>query len=88
MLVEGTGIHPDKPLDGFSLANVSGTCFKGISLANIKNAKLEGIKMTGYKGPLLNTYQVSGSGLEGAVSIEPPRVPEEIAAPEQPYRLH
>lgn len=88
MLLEGTGIHPDKPLEGFSLVNVSGTCLKGISLANIKNAKPEGIMVTGYKGPPLSTYQVSGSGLEGAVSIESPKVPEAIAAPAQPYRWH
>ncbi len=88
VLVDGTSIHPDKPLDGFSLVNVSGTCLKGISLANIKNAKLADIKVTGYAGPLLRTYQVSGSGLEGAVGMEPPKVPEAIAAPAQPYRLH
>jgi hypothetical protein len=26
VLVDGTGIHPKKPLDGFSLTNVTGTC--------------------------------------------------------------
>ena len=38
MLVDGTGIHPNKPLDGFSLAHVRGNCTKGISLANVRNA--------------------------------------------------
>ncbi len=40
-LVHATEIHPDKPLDGFSLTNISGTCGSGISLANIRNAVLE-----------------------------------------------
>ena len=29
VLVDGTRIHPSKPLDGFSLINVTGTCAKG-----------------------------------------------------------
>ena len=32
----GWGFIRSKPLDGFTLANVSGTCAKGISLANIR----------------------------------------------------
>ena len=30
VLVEGVNIHPNKPLDGFTLTNVSGTCAKGL----------------------------------------------------------
>jgi hypothetical protein len=48
-LVHGIDIHPRKPLDGFVLENVSGTCKKGISLANIRNAHLSGIKVTGFE---------------------------------------
>jgi len=88
VLVEGTGIHPAKPLDGFVFTNVSGTCGKGIALANIKNAQLSHITVTGYSGPLLGTYAVTGKGLEGAVSIDPPKVPEPIAEPASPYKLH
>jgi polygalacturonase len=88
VLVEGTGVHPSKPLDGLVLSNITGTCSKGITLANMKNVQLSGIKVTGYTGPLLGTYNVSGSGLEGAVSIEAPKVPEPIVAPATPYQLH
>jgi polygalacturonase len=78
VLVEGTAIHPDKPLKGFTLSNITGTCSKGISLANIEQAKISNINVTGYTGPLLGTYNVSGKGLKDAVSIDGPKVPEMI----------
>jgi len=87
-LVEGTGIHPHKPLDGFVLENVTGTCAKGISLVNIKRADLKNIKVTGFTGPLLSTYNVTGVGLAGATKLEPPKVPDAIPAPSIPYKLH
>lgn len=88
VLVDGTGIHPDKPLDGFSLIDVSGTCGKGISLTNIKNARLANINVTGFVGPLLSTYNVSGSGLDNAMAIAAPKLPEAVVAPAKPYKLH
>ncbi len=88
ILADGTGIHPDKPLDGLALVNVTGTCAKGISLANIKNAEVRNIQVTGYTGPLIGINNVSGTGLEGAVQIDPPKLPEPIQAPVKPYQLH
>jgi polygalacturonase len=70
VLVDGTKIHPNKPLDGFTLANVTGTCAKGISLANIKSADIRDIKVTGFAGPLIAVHNVSGRGLQGAAQIE------------------
>ena len=87
VLVEGTAIHPSKPLQGFTFTNVSGTCAKGISLANIQNAKLKNLDVTGFTGPLLGTYNVSGKGLEGAVVIDAPKVPDAIIAPAVKYEL-
>jgi hypothetical protein len=87
-LVEGTGIHPHKPLDGFTLANVSGTCAKGIYLANIKNADIHAIKVTGFSGSLLNINNVTGKGLAGATQIDPPKLPDPIPTPATPYKLH
>jgi len=87
VLVEGIGIHPDKPLDGLLLENISGTCAKGISLANIKNAVIKNISVTGYTGPLLGINNVSGTGLEAAVVIEAPKIPQPIVAPAEAYRL-
>jgi len=87
VLVDGINIHPLKPLDGFLLSQVSGTCSKGISLANIKNADIKDITVTGYAGPLLSIHDVSGKGLENAVPIDAPKLQEMIAAPANPYRL-
>jgi polygalacturonase len=78
VLVDGVGIHPNKPLDGFTLANVTGTCAKGISLANIKNAEIRDVKVTGVAGPLISVHNVSGKGLDGAAQIDGPKVPEPI----------
>jgi polygalacturonase len=87
VLVDGVAVHPNKPLDGFSLINVTGTCAKGISLANVKNARIEGIKVTGYTGPLIGINKVTGKGLTGAAAIDPPKVPEPVPAPANSYRL-
>lgn len=86
VLVDGVGIHPAKPLDGFSLTNISGTCGKGIALANIKNAVLRDIDVRGFSGPLLSTSNVSGTGLDGAVALAP-MVLEPVPAPGAPYIL-
>ena len=88
ILVDGSAIHPNKPLQGFTLKNISGACKKGITLANIKNAQLQNIKVTGYAGPLLSIYNVSGTGLDGASTADAPKVPEPIAAPAEKFKLH
>ncbi len=49
-LVDARDISPKKPLVGFSLVNVSGTCTNGISLANITEAKLKNLHVIGYQG--------------------------------------
>ncbi len=54
----------EKPLDGFSLSNVTGTCTKGISMNNITNASLSDIHVSGYTGKLLTYTNVVGTGLE------------------------
>ena len=88
-LVDALGIYPSKPLQGFSLTNVTGTAAKGISLANVRQADLRDIKITGLAGPLINIVNVSGSGLEGAVPPTTlPAVPAAIAPPTEPYLLH
>ena len=87
VLVDGVGIHPDKPLEGFSLTNVSGTCGKGISLANIKHAEIKNIAVSGFAGPLLSTRNVTGTGLAGAVALDAGKVVEAVAAPASPYLL-
>jgi polygalacturonase len=87
LLVDGTGIHPNKPLDGFSLTHVTGTCGKGISLANIKNAVISDIQVTGLTGPLIGIHNVTGKGLKDAAQIDAPKVPDPIPAAAKPYVL-
>ena len=88
ILVDGTAIHPHKPLDGLTLANITGTCAKGISLANIKNADIKNITVTGFSGSLLNTSNVTGKGLKDAQPIDPPKLPDPVPTPAAPYKLH
>jgi polygalacturonase len=91
VLVAGLEIHPRKPLIGFSLTNVLGTCAKGIELANVKNAVIRNIKVTGFTGPLLAIANVTETGLAGATKIDEeklPKAPEPISAPATPYQLY
>jgi polygalacturonase len=88
VLVQANEIHPDKPLDGFSMSNITGTCGKGMLLANMKHVELKDIKVTGFTGSLLNTQNVTGKGIEGAVPLtEMAKMPEPVSPPAQPYVL-
>lgn len=90
-LVQATEIHPQKPLVGFVLENVTGTCKSGIMLANMRNVVLRNIKVTGFDGPLISIDNVTGVGLAGAAKIDPakmPKAPEPVAEPEKSYELH
>ena len=88
VLVTATEIHPDKPLNGFIFENVTGTCAKGISLANMRNVVIRNIHVTGLTGPLLQTCNVHGIGLAGAVEIDAPKLPDAVPEPAVPYQLH
>jgi len=88
ILVDGTSVHPEKPLEGLSLIAITGTCGKGIYLANVHKATIENINVHGYAGPLINTYNVTGIGLHAAAPIEAPKPGDPVPAPSQPYRLH
>jgi hypothetical protein len=88
ILVDGTAIHPHKPLDGLVLENITGTCAKGIFLANVKNAEIKNVTVTDFTGRLLNTNNVTGKGLNEAQPIDPPKLPDPIPTPATPYKLH
>jgi len=84
VLVQATEIHPRKPLVGFSLTNVTGTC------ANMKNVVIRNVKVTGFDGPLISISNVTGSGLAGAATIDPakmPKVPDAAPEAEKAYEL-
>ena len=63
-LVDADHASPEKPINGFSIIDVSGTCKKAITLANLTNAVLRDIHVTGYEGPFLTQTNVQGVGLE------------------------
>jgi polygalacturonase len=86
-LADATGIHSRKPLDGFSLTNVTGNCTKGITMANIRNAEIRDIKVTGVSGAMIGVNNVTGSGLEGAEAIAAPKLPDPVPLAAKPYQL-
>lgn len=91
VLVQATEIDPEKPLVGFSLTNVTGTCKTGIELANMRDVVIRNIKVTGFEGPLISIDNVTGVGLAGAAMIDAakmPKAPAPIPEPEKPYQLH
>jgi polygalacturonase len=53
-LVNATEISAAKPLEGFTLESVTGTCMKGVFLANAKQVKIRRIDVAGHAGQLLN----------------------------------
>ncbi|HEV2577459.1 MAG TPA: glycosyl hydrolase family 28 protein, partial [Acidobacteriaceae bacterium] len=87
-LVQATELDPKKPLDGLWLENISGTCQEGMFLANVRHAVLKNVRVTGFTGALLNTYDVTGSGLAGAKPMGAPKPLAEVPAPAAPYKLH
>jgi len=87
VLVDGWAIDPDKPLSGFSLTGVTGTCGKGIALAHMRDVVLRDIAVSGFAGPLLAIYDVAGTGLSGAAALPAPARPAEVLPPAQPYKL-
>lgn len=67
-LVLGKAVSAERPIDGFILSDITGTCRRGITLANVVNANFSGLDVTGYAGPLLTLTNVQGSGLENPVA--------------------
>ena len=64
VLADASKVAPEKPLDGLSLINITGTCTKGMTLANITHAELRDIHVSGYAGALLTQTNVQGVGLD------------------------
>ena len=64
-LVAGRNVPAQRPVDGLTLTDITGTCEWGIALANMTSVKLAGIRVTGCEGPLISTQNVQGQGLDG-----------------------
>jgi hypothetical protein len=80
-------IHPDKPLDGFTLRGIKGTCGQGITLANMRNVRLEDLDVNVLSGPKVAAVNVTGSGLKGAAALVPTKLPPAVTAASPPYKL-
>jgi polygalacturonase len=63
-LVLAGNISPDRPLDGLTLSNITGTCTRAITLANMTHVALTNINVAGYRGPLITQSNVQGTGLD------------------------
>jgi hypothetical protein len=63
-LVDAANIPPDRPVDGFTLADISGTCSHAISIANMTNVAFSNIHVTGFSGPLVTAENAKGTGLD------------------------
>jgi hypothetical protein len=62
-LLRAQGIPSQRPVDGFSLTDIKGTCKHALVMANMKNVSLAGIQVTNYSGPFLTESHVEGTGL-------------------------
>ncbi len=57
------GVPPERPIDGFTLTDVHGTCEHALTMANMKNVALADINLTNYEGRFLTESHVEGTGL-------------------------
>jgi len=67
-LVTGKEVPAARPMDGFTLADISGTCSRAISIANMTNVTLSKIRVTGYVGRLVTTTDVHGTHLDDSAA--------------------
>jgi polygalacturonase len=57
-LLIGKNVPAERPIDGFALTDITGTCGKGITLSNVLKAKFDDINVTGFSGALFTTNNV------------------------------
>ena len=69
-LLDAHLLSPEQPLDGLSLADVTGVCRRAIHLANLRNASLRDIHVTGYNGAFLTLTNATGPGLDKITAPE------------------
>lgn len=62
-LVLAHDIPSQRPVNGFSLTDVRGSCDRALDLANMTNVVLRNIRVTDYHGPFLTKANVEGKGL-------------------------
>ncbi len=63
-IVNANKVTSEKPVQGLSLTNITGTAAKGMNLCHIRDLVLKDINVTGFSGQLLTTEDVTGTGLD------------------------
>jgi len=63
-LIDGQNVPAARPMNGFTISDVTGTCGRAINLANMTNVNFSKIRVTGFDGPLITTNNVYGKGLD------------------------
>jgi polygalacturonase len=69
--LDGMLIPPDKPVENLTVKNVTGTARRAVRLSNMRGVELKDINLTGFSGPMIQINNVTGSGLEKAVTTSP-----------------
>ena len=67
-LVDGSNVPSARPVDGFTLTDILGTCTRAISIANMTHVAFSKIRVTGFAGPLVAAHNATGSGLDGSAA--------------------
>jgi polygalacturonase len=87
ILIQATSTVPSKPIQSFTLTNITGSCDKGIFLANIRGAELSGIQLSDVNGPLLSAVNVTGKGIDDAAPLDPTPSVAPLPRLVTPYRF-
>ena len=71
-VVNATEVSAEKPVEGLSLTDISGSSKTGLTLVHVNDATLQNLAISVAEGPLLATAFVSGTGLENATPYVTP----------------
>lgn len=71
-LLRAHEVPSQRPIDGFTLADVQGNCGKALDMAYMKNVALSGIHLSHYQGPLLTESHVEGTGISALTTEKDP----------------
>src|SRR5207247_8052460 len=64
VLIEAKSVAAEKPVEGLSLSEISGTCKQAITLNNVRDVELKDIAVTGFTGPFITATNVTGPGID------------------------
>jgi polygalacturonase len=71
-IAEVSKVSAERPVEGLRLTHISGIADHGIVLVHVRDAEISDIYVAGLKDALLQTEDVTGAGLNGAVPYQAP----------------